>query len=131
MKRAILLAGFCYILASCGGNSNESTQTQEVQEESATSSTTTTASAITPEKAAELLNKSGCLTCHKEQEKLIGPAYVDVAAKYEATEENISMLANSVMKGSSGKWGEIPMPPNAVSEEDAKALVSYILSLKK
>ncbi|MGV3509232.1 MAG: c-type cytochrome, partial [Sphingobacteriaceae bacterium] len=61
----------------------------------------------------------------------IGPAYVDVAAKYEATEENISMLANSVMKGSSGKWGEIPMPPNAVSEEDAKALVTYILSLKK
>ena len=34
--------------------------------------------------------------------------------------------------GGSGVWGAVPMPPNAqVSEADIKALVSWILTLKK
>ncbi|MEZ0317773.1 MAG: cytochrome C, partial [Methylophilaceae bacterium] len=35
-------------------------------------------------KAAEALaQKSGCLACHSVQQKVLGPAYKDVAAKYK------------------------------------------------
>jgi cytochrome c len=45
---------------------------------------------------------------------------------------NIKMLAEKIIKGGQGNWGEIPMAghPN-VSEEDASAMVEYILSMKK
>lgn len=75
--------------------------------------------------------KNLCLTCHKIEEKLVGPAYGDVANKYEATEENINKLADKVVKGGTGVWGEIPMPVNTViSLDDAKAAVKYVLMLR-
>lgn len=72
-----------------------------------------------------------CLTCHKVEEKLVGPAYRDVANKYENNEENINKLAEKVTKGGKGVWGEVPMPENKViSLEDAKAAVKYVLMLR-
>jgi len=83
------------------------------------------------EKGAELISSSDCLSCHKEKIKIIGPAYVDVAKKYEATDKNIDMLASKVIEGGSGAWGDIPMTPHpSISQADAKEMVRYILSLK-
>ena len=49
--------------------------------------------AKTPEEEGEdLIEKSSCLTCHKEDGKLIGPSYKEVAAKY--TEADIDKLAD-------------------------------------
>lgn len=79
-----------------------------------------------------LLKKSDCLACHSVSQKLVGPAYKNVAAKYAATDENIEMLADKIINGGSGVWGAIPMSPHpAVSKADAKEMVKYILSLKK
>ncbi len=84
------------------------------------------------QKGIELIAKSDCLTCHKVSEKLTGPAYKDVAAKYANTEENVNLLASKIMKGGTGVWGAIPMTPHAtLSEADAKQMVKYILLLKK
>ena len=83
-------------------------------------------------KGLALIAGSDCLTCHKVAEKNIGPAYQDVAAKYENTDDNIEMLAGKIIKGGSGNWGAIPMTPHAnLSEEDAEAMVKYIFLLKK
>ena len=83
------------------------------------------------QKGLELIAKSDCLTCHKVNEKLIGPAYRDVAAKYENTDANVALLASKVLKGGSGVWGAIPMTPHAaLSEADAKQMVKYILLLR-
>jgi len=76
-----------------------------------------------------LAKEKGCLACHTTSAKLIGPPYKDVAAKYKADKEAPAKLVASVTKGSQGKWGPIPMPPNKVTEEDAKLLVAWILSL--
>ncbi|UZD22244.1 c-type cytochrome [Algoriphagus halophytocola] len=78
------------------------------------------------------LKTSDCTTCHMVERKIVGPSYADVAAKYETTEENINMLADKVINGGVGVWGEVPMPahPN-LSMEDAKDMVSYVLLLKK
>lgn len=66
------------------------------------------------------------------ERKIVGPSYADVAAKYEATEENITMLAQKVIAGGVGVWGEVPMPAHpGLSEEDAKDMIRYVLLLKK
>ncbi len=84
------------------------------------------------EKGLTLIAKSDCLTCHKIDTKNIGPAYKDVAAKYENTEENVSLLANKIIKGGAGVWSPVPMTPHpAMTEADAKQMVKYILLLRK
>lgn len=83
------------------------------------------------QKGLALVVKSDCLTCHKVSEKLIGPAYKDVAAKYDNTEANINLLAAKVLKGGSGVWGAVPMLPHPLlTEPDAKQIVKYILLLR-
>lgn len=83
------------------------------------------------QKGLELIAKSDCLTCHKVSDKLTGPAYKDVAAKYENTDANVTMLAGKIIKGGQGNWGSIPMTPHpSLSEDDAKQMVKYILLLK-
>lgn len=78
-----------------------------------------------------LVGKSDCLACHKLDIKLVGPAYADVAKKYKPTADNIDHLADKIIKGGAGVWGEIPMSPHpGVSTADAKKMAKYILSVK-
>ncbi len=145
MKKTVIILGLCAMIAAC--SSNKSDQNAGNDSATATNQTATNATktgtdsskvgidsnsgATTSSKGAQLLASSDCLGCHKEQEKLVGPAYKEVAAKYPATEENIDKLANKVITGGSGVWGSVPMSahPN-LALNDAKEMVKYILSLK-
>jgi cytochrome c5 len=84
-------------------------------------------------KAGEaLMQKDGCAACHGIDKKIVGPAYVDVAAKYKGDAGALAKLAQKVKAGGAGVWGQVPMPPNPqVPDDDIKALVSWILALKK
>jgi len=78
-----------------------------------------------------LVKKSKCLTCHSVDKKIVGPAYKDVAAKYAGDKTAADKLAQKIMKGGSGVWGQIPMPGNPqVSEAEAKKLAAWVLTLK-
>jgi cytochrome c len=78
-----------------------------------------------------LIAKSDCLTCHKLDVKLVGPAYKDVAAKYPPTEDNYNLLIAKVMNGGSGTWGQVAMAPHpTLAAADVKKMVTYILSIK-
>lgn len=80
--------------------------------------------------ADETLAKSrNCMVCHSIDKKVMGPAFKDVAAKYNH-ESDVAAVANSIKNGSKSKWGTIPMPPNRVTDEDAQKLAKWILSLK-
>lgn len=80
--------------------------------------------------AFKLIEAADCLACHKVDAKLIGPSYQDVAAKY--TKADIDQLAQKIIEGGKGNWGDIPMTPHeGLSKDDAKQMVKYILSLKK
>lgn len=79
----------------------------------------------------ELAQKKNCLACHAVDKKVVGPAYQDVAAKYAGQKDAVDKLSQKVIKGGGGVWGQVPMPPNAVTEAEAKQLVTWILSLKK
>jgi catalase len=82
--------------------------------------------------SSEVLAKSkNCLNCHAIGSKLVGPAYHDVAVKYAGQAEAEDKLVRKVLKGGSGVWGQIPMPPNTqVSEVEARTLVRWVLQQK-
>lgn len=77
-----------------------------------------------------LADKKGCFACHDIDKKKVGPSYVDVAKKYAGKENAVEELVKSITKGSMGKWGSIPMTPQPVTQEEAKRLAEWILSLK-
>ena len=88
--------------------------------------------AAAPAMADEALAKAkNCMACHSVDKKLVGPAYKDVAKKFAGKPGAQETLATAIVKGSSGVWGAVPMPPNAnVSPDEAKKLAAWVLSLK-
>jgi cytochrome c len=79
----------------------------------------------------ELAQKKSCLACHAIGQKLVGPSYKDVAAKYADQKDAVAMLAAKIQKGGSGVWGQVPMPANPqVSADEAKQLAPWVLSIK-
>jgi cytochrome c len=79
-----------------------------------------------------LMERSGCVSCHRVSEKLIGPAYIDVAAKYRGDTQALVYLTSKVREGGEGVWGDMPMQPNSpeeISDADLKAVIVWILSL--
>lgn len=77
-----------------------------------------------------LAQSKGCLACHQVDNKVVGPAFKDVAAKYKGDSGAAEMLAAKVKKGGVGTWGQIPMPPQTtLSDEDTQTLVVWVLSL--
>lgn len=81
--------------------------------------------------ADEALAKGkGCMACHAVDKKLVGPSYKDVAAKYKGDAKAVATLAAKVKAGGKGVWGAVPMPPNNVTEDEAKKLVTWVLAQK-
>ena len=84
---------------------------------------------------AELAKQTGCFECHSVDEKVVGPAYTDVAARYKSDEKARDRLIEIVKKGGKGNWTRItrgvPMPPHSprLTDEEISLLVNWILSL--
>ncbi len=127
MKKYFILITFFTVLLACN-NSEESRETKV--EEPVTVDITKD-----PIYQAALVieAKSDCITCHKLDEKLIGPSYKEIATKYAANqEEMIPKLAQKIREGGQGVWGEIPMTPHtALTQEETETLVKYIFLLNK
>lgn len=79
----------------------------------------------------DLAKEKACFSCHSIEQKVIGPAYKDVAAKYVGQDGIEDKLTKKVLRGGSGVWGTMPMPPNIqVTEAEARTLVKWVLQLK-
>lgn len=80
---------------------------------------------------ADLAKAKNCMACHSVNNKIVGPAFKDVAAKYAGQKGAEDKLVQKVMKGGGGVWGAVPMPANTqVSEAEARTLVKWIMTLK-
>jgi cytochrome c len=115
------------ILASCGSkNENKNTEDYGTPNEEA-------APAVEVDVIAQgesLVNANDCKTCHHKTNKIIGPSHTDVAKKYEFTQANVTLLANKIISGGSGVWGEVPMTAHPdLSLPDAEKMARYVLSL--
>lgn len=131
MKKYLVALSALTLIVACGSNNSEKKEAAPAEAATAAPANDITANPDY-EKGLTLIAKSDCLTCHKTDTKNIGPAYKEVAAKYENTEENVSLLASKVIKGGAGVWGQIPMTPHpALSEADAKQMIKYVMLLRK
>jgi cytochrome c len=80
---------------------------------------------------ANLIAANDCLTCHKINEKSFGPSYKQIADKYQLNQGNLENLADRIIKGGKGLWGQNAMTPHpSLSEANAERMAQYILSLR-
>ncbi len=129
MKKLLLALTVTVTLIACGGNNDK-------QKTAAGTDTETTTDDFTKnpdyQKGLDLVANNDCFTCHQIDQKLTGPSYKDVAIKYAGADDKvIGEIAARIINGGSGIFGDIPMTPHpGLSEDDAKAMVKYILLLK-
>lgn len=82
-----------------------------------------------PAGGAELAKQSACTTCHGVSNRIVGPSFREIAAKYVGDAGAAARLAGKVRDGGVGAWGSVPMPAQPqVREADARELVRWILA---
>jgi cytochrome c len=92
-------------------------------------STVSAAPAPTPSAAPAalaLLKKHSCTACHGIEQKLVGPGFKQVAAKYASRSDAQDYLAARIKSGGQGAWGPIPMPAQSLSDTDLKAIAGWL-----
>jgi len=132
MKKTLILGSVAILMwatVSCGSKSET-----KATEDFGTPESSSEAAKETPEdlvaQGESLVKASDCKTCHHATNKIIGPAHTDVAKKYEFTAANVTLLADKIIKGGQGVWGEIPMAAHPdITKENAEKMARYVLSL--
>jgi cytochrome c len=77
-----------------------------------------------------LVAKSDCKACHQINAKSVGPSFIQVAKRYQGQKTAVAKLANKIIVGGGGVWGEHSMSAHPqISNDDATEIVKYILSL--
>lgn len=132
MKKIFFALSAVAVITACGGGGEKKEETKPA-ETTTTSETPADDLSNNPDyqKGLAIAAKSDCFTCHKIDEKNIGPAWRDVANKYAGQDDAVKYLAEKIIKGGSGVWGEVPMAAHPTfTQEDAEAVAKYVLLLK-
>lgn len=74
---------------------------------------------------AALTRKNNCTACHAAQTRIVGPSWSEIAGKHPGKADYI---ATKIRSGGSGVWGAIPMPPQTLTEEEAKLIAGWLAS---
>ncbi|MES2361020.1 MAG: c-type cytochrome [Pseudomonadota bacterium] len=86
-----------------------------------TSALPATTADVTP-----LLQKNACLACHGMDNKLVGPAFRDIANKYKDRTDAVNYLSGKIRAGGQGVWGAIPMPAQSLSPDESAQLARWL-----
>lgn len=87
------------------------------------------ASTATSTHATDLLARHACTACHGMTNKIVGPAFAEIAQKYQGRDDAQSYLSKRIKDGGQGVWGTIPMPPQAgLKDADANEIARWIAS---
>lgn len=77
-----------------------------------------------------VMEQSDCASCHNADEKTVGPSYRQIAERYLLNGPNVKALAEKIINGGAGRWGDIPMAPHpSLAINDAMKMVAFILEL--
>ncbi|MEY2876266.1 MAG: hypothetical protein RLZZ373_3637 [Pseudomonadota bacterium] len=74
-----------------------------------------------------LLQKYSCTACHAVDGKLVGPSFREVARKYAGKADGVAYLAGKIQSGGSGVWGQIPMPPQTLTDTEARMMGQWLI----
>jgi len=132
MKRIFIFPIAIALMMACN-NSDTSTTKKADSTSTAASKATDLSNNPDYQKGLQLEAANDCKTCHGIDTKIQGPSFREIANKYAGMPDTIvSHLANKILTGGGGEWGEILMTPHpTLPKEDAEAIVKYILLLKK
>ncbi|HEA30058.1 MAG TPA: PKD domain-containing protein [Leeuwenhoekiella sp.] len=71
-----------------------------------------------------------CRSCHKMNEKSIGPSYTQVSERYKNDKNKFTYLSKKIMNGGAGAWGEVMMPAHpTLTDAETRQIITYIGSL--
>lgn len=123
MNRILFAVIIMFIAACGGGSSNRQTTTESKTTESSVPDPNEP-----PAEVNDLLNKYTCLTCHSAADKIVGPAFAEVAKRKYTDDEIIGLIA----KPKPEHWPDYPpMLGLKVPEADARKIAQWINSLHK
>ncbi len=78
-----------------------------------------------------LMKSADCFNCHAPEHRIVGPAFLEIAAKYRGVPGAVEASVDRVQKGSSGVWGPVPMLPHGHdTREQITQMVSWVHALK-
>jgi S-disulfanyl-L-cysteine oxidoreductase SoxD len=86
--------------------------------------------AAAPLKSADLmptLQKHACIACHAMDTKLVGPSFKEIAAKQGARADAQGYLSDKIKSGGQGVYGQIPMPAQSISADDAQKVARWLV----
>jgi cytochrome c551/c552 len=84
---------------------------------------------VTVSDVAGLAKRKACFSCHATDKRIMGPSFLEIAARYRGDATAKARLEDKVRRGGSGAWGELPMPPHPdIPDSDIKSLVQWILA---
>ncbi len=79
-----------------------------------------------------LIDGSDCKNCHAEKIKVNGPSYTEIAKHYQNDPNAEDYLAQKIIRGGAGNWGETVMSAHPqINLDNAKEIASYILTIAK
>ncbi len=73
-----------------------------------------------------LLEDNTCLGCHSIDSKLIGPAFVEVSAKYAGRDDAVAYLSRKIRQGGSGVWGGMMPPMAQLTQAQAEEIAKWL-----
>ena len=76
--------------------------------------------------ALALAQKHNCTACHGVENKIVGPGFREIAAKYATRADAEAYLAGKIKSGGQGIWGAIPMPAQTLPDSDAKLIAQWL-----
>jgi len=131
MKKTFMIIASLAVLAACGGG-GEKEKKEETKKDETTVKSDDLSSNPDYQKGLQITANSDCFTCHKIDEKNIGPAWRDVANKYAGQDTAVKYLAKKIIEGGAGVWGTVPMAAHPTfTQEEAETVAKYVLLLKK
>ena len=78
----------------------------------------------------QLAIKYKCLSCHKKDKKLVGPAFVDIGKRYK---NDLNHISQSIINGSKKRWqsshGAVMPPFKDINQSDIKTISTWIINL--
>lgn len=76
--------------------------------------------------ALALAQQNACSACHGVDNKIVGPAFRDIARKHGSRADAVDYLVAKIKSGGSGVWGTVPMPPQTLADADAQAIARWL-----
>ena len=79
--------------------------------------------------AEALMREHKCYLCHANRDRLTGPSFLEISARYRGIPDAAAVIATHMRHGMRGE-GPWHMPPHPeISPDEAKVIAQYILSL--